>query len=434
MNAPSILRGRLRAALLVSLLILAGVAAPAMPALALQVTERQQARLQADFRRWLQGPFRQQALKSGVPTRVFDTALEGVRANLKLPDLVLPRTAPIPPEQRQAEFSAPARYFNERGLRLHARRGRKLYRQHARLLRRIEKRFGVPGEIVLAIWARESNYGRARIVHDAFAILATQAWLGRRKDLFRHELLVALKLVASGEVPLERMKSSWAGALGQPQMMPSDFLEHAVDFDGDGRRDIWRSVPDVLASIANHLARHGWRRGVHWGVEVKLPKAVPCHLEGPDQGRPLRAWVRAGITRIDGRPFPRSWWKQKAIHLLTPAGRHGPVFLVSRNFHVLKDYNTSDLYALFVGHLGDRITGRAKGPFATRWQDVGRMSRADVARIQRVLERLGHDVGGVDGLLGFKTRRSIGRWQEAAGMFPTCFPTPELKRRILARR
>ncbi len=392
-----------------------------------------EARLERQFARWLEHEIWPQAQAAGVPRQVFDRALRGVRLNLKLPDLVLPGQKPVPAEQQQAEFAAPGRYFNERSLRIHARRGRELLRRHGRLLARIERRFGVPGEIVLAIWARESNYGRAPIRRDAFTILATQAFMGRRAEMFTRELLAALEMVARGHARPGQMKSSWAGALGQPQFLPSVFLRLAVDFDGDGRRDIWNSVPDTLASIANHLKRHGWRRGVPWGVEVALPSRLPCHLEGPDQGRTPAWWRQRGVRAVANTAKMAALARQRKLYLLTPAGRHGPAFLVSENFHVLKSYNMSDLYALFIGHLSERIGGRQKG-FATPWQDVGHMKRADVAFIQRKLERLGHDVGGVDGLPGFRTRRSIGRHEARMGWPVRCFPTAELLERMRAGR
>ena len=407
------------------LILLAALVSHQVPVRALELSAAEKARLSTQFRQWLREEMRPLALRAGVPARVYDAALSRVKPVFGLPDLAPPGHPPVPAEQQQAEFAAPKRYFNERSIAALAKRGRALARKHAAVLARIERRFGVPGSVVLAIWARESNYGRAAIRHDAFAILATQAFIGRRKAVFRRELVAALKMVAGGAVPLWRMKSSWAGALGQPQFMPSDYLAYAVDFDGDGRRDIWRSVPDVLASIANHLQKHGWRRGVRWGVEVRLPETVPCYLEGPDQGRPLAEWRRMGVRRIDGQPFPRRW-RGERIFLLTPAGRFGPVFLVSRNFYVIKNYNMSDLYALFIGHLSDRIAGRVTGPFRARWGNVGHLRRADVARMQRRLERMGHDVGGVDGLPGFRTRRSIGRFEEARGMAPRCFPTERL--------
>ncbi|HHN67183.1 MAG TPA: lytic murein transglycosylase, partial [Thermopetrobacter sp.] len=347
--------------------------------------------LDAAFRAWLERDFWPRAQRAGISRPVFDSALSGLRLNLKLPDLRLPGQGAVEREQKQAEFAAPAKYFNQRALRIHAARGRALWRKHRDLLRQIEKRFGVPGPIVLAIWARESNYGRARIPHDAFAILATQAFLSRRKALFRAELLAALRILQRRLAPRSGLKSSWAGALGQPQMMPGDYLAYAVDFDGDGRRDIWRSVPDVLASIANHLHKHGWRRGLAWGVEVKVPAAVSCALEGPDQGRPLKDWRAMGLRPVRGA-FPPSMRRGK-VYLLMPAGRFGPAFLVTGNFYVIKDYNMSDLYALFVGHLGDRIHAGGRA-FSRPFADVGHLRRIDVARMQRALVRAGHDVGG----------------------------------------
>ena len=383
--------------------------------------------LDAAFRAWLEKELWPQAQRAGISRPVFDGAVSGLRLNLKLPDLRLPGQGSVEREQKQAEFAAPANYFNQRALRLHAARGRALWRRHRKLLRRLEQRFGVPGPIVLAIWARESNFGRARIPHDAFAILATQAFLSRRKALFRAELLAALRILQRRLAPRAWLKSSWAGALGQPQMMPRDYLAYAVDFDGDGRRDIWRTVPDVLASIANHLHKHGWLRGLAWGVEVRVPLSVSCALEGPDQGRLLKEWRAMGIRPVRGA-FPPSM-RRGRVYLLMPAGRFGPAFLVTDNFYVIKAYNMSDLYALFVGHLGDRIQAGGHA-FSRPFADVGHLLRRDVARMQRALVRAGHDVGGVDGLPGYKTRRAIGRWQRAHGLKPTCFPTRALKVRL----
>ena len=382
----------------------------------------------AAFRRWLENDLWPAARAQGIPRRVFDAAFRNVRPDLKLPDLGPPGLPSLPRRQEQREFGAPARYFSERALRALAARGRNLLKRHDDLLRRVEKTWGVPGHIVLAIWARESNYGRARIPHNVFRILGTQAWTGRRKEKFRGELLAALRIARDGHLPVSALKSSWAGALGQPQMMPSIYLKWAVDFDGDGKRDIWHAIPDVLASIASHLAGHGWQRSRDWGYEVNVPASVPCFLEGPDRGRTLEEWRAMGIRRVGRRPFPASE-RGHRLFLLMPAGRHGPAFLVTRNFYVLKDYNMSDLYALFVGHLGDRIRHGAP-PFSRPWKKVGRMLRSDIARMQRALERLGHDVGGADGLPGFRTRRSIGLWQKRHDMRPTCFPTPRLLRRF----
>ncbi len=380
------------------------------------------------FRRWLENEFWPAAQAHGIPRSVFRAAFRNVAPDLRLPDLGPPGLPSVPRRQEQREFGAPARYFSERALKSLAAQGRILLQRHDDLLRRIYMTWGVPARIVLAIWARESNYGHARIPYNVFRILGTQAWTGRRKARFRRELLAALRIARDGHLPVSALKSSWAGALGQPQMMPSTYLKWAVDFDGDGRRDIWHSVPDVLASIASHLAGHGWQRDRDWGFEVDVPASVPCFLEGPDRGRVLEEWLAMGIRRIGGRPFPTSERNRK-LFLLMPAGRHGPAFLVTRNFYVLKEYNMSDLYALFVGHLGDRIRYRSPA-FFRPWKRIGHMLRADIARMQRALEHLGHDVGGADGLPGFRTRRSIGLWQKRHGMQPTCFPTPRLLRRF----
>jgi hypothetical protein len=216
------------------------------------------------------------------------------------------------------------------------------------------------------------------------------------------------------------MKSSWAGAMGQPQFMPSNYLSYAADGDGDGRADIWNSVPDTIASIGTYLARHGWQPGRDWGFEVSLPSQVSCALEGPDQGRRIADWAAMGVTRVGGKSFPAHELAGEG-YLMLPAGRSGPAFIVTPNFYVLKDYNTSDLYALFVGHVGDRIQ-YGVGDFAGQWGNVGGLLRSDVAAMQRALIRQGLDTGGDDGLAGFRTRRAIGQWQAATGRAQTCFP------------
>ncbi len=381
----------------------------------------------AAFRHWLRTVLHGHATAAGLPPAFVARATSGLVPALDIPDLAL--KGRMPHRQRQAEFGPPAPYFAERKVRPLLRTGRRLMRRHARWLARVERRFGVPPAIVMAIWGKESHFGRARIPHDALRILATQAWAGRRRELFLAETVAALKILRKGLVPRAQLKSSWAGALGQPQMLPSRYLAHAVDLDGDGRRDIWNSIPDVLGSIAAVLADAGWRHDLPWGWEIRLPKAVPCTWEGPDAGRLLAEWQRLGIVRADGRPFPARL-RHTQTYLVLPAGRFGPAFLVTDNFHALKGYNMSDLYALFVGHVADRLTGRTKGPFRTRWGKVGHLLRTDVARIQRQLVMEGHDVGGIDGLAGFRTRRAIGRWEKAHGHAPTCFPTEALLRHM----
>jgi lytic murein transglycosylase len=383
--------------------------------------------VEAQFRTWLEREIRPEAAKLGVSRATFDAALGKVTPDLELPDLVMPGQKPkTPQKQHQAEFRSPANYFSEKTLGGVVAGGRSRLGENAAILARIEKATGVPGRIAVAIWGRESGFGRAKIPHDAFRVLATKAFLSTRKEMFRAELLAALVMVEKRGVPASAMKSSWAGALGQPQFLPTSYLEHAADGDGDGRADIWNSQADTLASIANYLRKKGWVAGRDWGFEVSVPDAVSCSLEGPDQGRRIADWEKLGIRRINGRPFPAHEAAAEG-YLLMPAGRYGPAFIVTPNFYVLKSYNESDLYALFIGHAGDRIQYGGQ-PFAGEWTTQAGMKRSQIAAMQRALEKQGHDVGGADGLPGFKTRRSIGRWQEAQGRPAKCFPdTPALQ-------
>lgn len=385
------------------------------------------ANIEGQFRDWLAGDLWPEARARGISAETFNAAFAGVSPNLKLPDLVLPgESAPRASSQHQAEFRAPAAYFAHIGGVVSG--GRSRARQHASTLAAIEQRFGVPGGIVLAIWGRESGFGAADIPHNAFEVLGTKAFLATRKDMFRQELLAGLEMAQKRGVRPQAMRSSWAGAMGQPQFMPSSYLKYAVDFDGDGSADIWNSVPDSLASIANYLAAHGWQRGRDWGFEVTVPSGVSCTLEGPDQGHRIADWAAMGISRVGGKAFPEHELGGEG-YLMMPAGRHGPAFIVTPNFYRLKDYNESDLYALFVGHAGDRIM-YGDITFAGGWKPVGSFSRGNVAGMQRVLESQGYDVGGADGLVGFKTRRSIGAWQERAGRAATCFPDKDLASQI----
>ena len=379
------------------------------------------------FQDWLARDLWPEARSRGISEAGFRSAFSGVKPNLKLPDLVLPgETAPRSTEQHQAEFRAPSAYFSHIDSVIYG--GRSRAKTHAATLAAIEKRFGVPAGVLLAIWGRESGFGSAEIPYNAFEVLGTKAFLATRKDMFRQEVLAALEMVDKGRLPPDMMRSSWAGAMGQPQFMPTSYLKYAVDFDGDGRADIWNSVPDALASIANYLAGHGWVQGRDWGFEVTLPTNASCALEGPDQGRPIAEWAAMGITRVNGKPFPSHELREEG-YMMMPAGRYGPAFIVTPNFYRLKDYNESDLYALFVGHAGDRIMYGTAG-FAGQWGKVDSMRRSDIAAMQRALEQKGYDVGGADGLPGFKTRRSIGLWQEKAGRAPTCFPDGDLLRQI----
>jgi lytic murein transglycosylase len=397
--------------------------------LPLPATAASRADVEKQFQRWIAGDLAAEAKRNGISDGTLRAALNGVSLDWDLPDLVPPgSTPPRQQNQSQAEFSSPGAYFAENRLQGLASTGRSLAAQHAATLQRIEATYGVPGEIIVAIWGRESGFGRAKLPHPAIEVLATKAFMSTRPDMFRSELIAALHMIEGGDISAARMMGSWAGALGQPQFLPSSYLKYAVDFDGDGRRDIWNSVPDSLASIANYLTQEGWQRGRDWGFEVTIPAGVSCAQEGPDLAKPISAWAASGIGRISGRPFPDSEQRAEGM-MLVPAGRHGPEFIVTPNFYVIKQYNNSDLYALFIGNLADRIA-YGSGAFQATWGNVGKMLRSDVLAMQKALVAQGYDVGTVDGLAGYKTRRSLGDWQAKTGLQPTCFPDASLKARL----
>lgn len=406
-SPPSLLR-------LLALLLALAASAPALAA--------SKAAVEAEFRGWLEAVVWPQAQAKGVSRATFDAALGKASLDWSLPDLVPPGETPKGANW-QAEFSSPARYFAEEKLAPLVAGGRKLIGTWGKTLAAVEARYGVPKEIVVAIWGRESAFGRAKLPKAAVPTLATMAFMGARKAMFVPELVAALQIVEGDHIPLAEMKSSLAGALGEPQFLPSKYLAYAVDFDGDGRRDIWASVPDTLASIANYLKAHGWVAGAPWGVEAVVPEGVACALEGPEQGHPLSAWAKAGVTRVGGGALPGSAGDER--FLMMPAGRLGPAFVVSRNFYVLKTYNESDLYALFIGHLADRLAGGGAG-FSRGWATVSGFNRGEVRAMQQRMVKAGYDVGEVDGFVGFKTRTAIGAWQAKRGLAATCYPDAAL--------
>ncbi len=384
-------------------------------------------RVEGEFQAWLATDIWPEAKAAGVSRATFDRAFKGMKLDWTLPELAPPGVPVKPPSIKwQTEFGSPGAYFNEKTLSSLAGLGRARIDQWRKTLGAIYERYHVPPGILVAIWAKESGFGNAKLPEPALTVLATQAFMGYRKALFRPELIAALQIVENGDIAPERMRSSWAGALGQPQFLPSLFRKYAVDFDRDGKRDIWDSAPDSLASMANYLAGEGWKAERGWGVEAKVPANVSCTLEGREQGKPMAEWAGLGVTLADGRPLPVRATRQG--FLLMPAGRFGPAFIVTENFYVLKQYNYSDLYALYVGHLADRFADNK--PFAAKWQTVGGFSRGDVKGMQEELVKEGYDVGAVDGLVGFKTRIAVGLWQVKNGQTPTCFPDAKLVRSI----
>jgi len=377
---------------------------------------------------------------SGVSRKTFETNLKGLKLDWSLPHLVLPNPAApggaalpealVVKPSHQPEFDVPANYFNKTTLSVLATTGRGKMSQWTPQLQAIQKQYGVPASIVVAIWGRETGFGKADMPYDALSAIATQGFMGRRPDVFRQEFIVALKILEEGHATRAEMRSSWAGAMGYTQFLPSDFEKYAVDFDGDGRRDIWNSIPDALASTGNSLHNQGWDGGQTWGYEVTLPKGFDCTEQGPDKAHPIAEWVKLGVARVKGRPFPEDKLGDAAF-LVLPAGLKGPAFLATNNFSVLKLYNNSDVYAIFVGHVADMVGADAPLVFAGEWQPVERLPRDRIQRFQEVLVARGHDVGNVDGLAGFKTRRSIGLEEQKLGLPLTCYPSQAVVDRVL---
>lgn len=364
----------------------------------------------------------------GVSRATFDAALKGVELDLTLPDLVIPGRTEHD-AKGQAEFTrTPAEYLNDSQLARLAAQGLKLKEQYADALAKIEREIGVQPQFVLAIWGRETAYGAHKVLpHYAIQVLANEAYLGRRKEMFRNELLHALKMLEAGVITRDKMKSSWAGAMGLTQFMPSEYFTTAYDLDGDGVKDIWNSVPDALASAANQLKQKGWVRGQSWGYEVRLPRAMSCLMEGPDNAKTVQQWIDLGVVRTGGAAFPKHALDQQAF-ILSPGGAHGPAFLALENFMVIKRYNMSDLYALFVGNLGDRIAGGKA--FDTPWKDVKQMPAKGIAEIQQRLQTRGAPIAKIDGKAGMNTRSLIGKYEAEQGLQVDCWPTDKVLDRL----
>jgi len=379
----------------------------------------------AAFQAWLADLW-PEARERGVTRATFDQATSSLEPDLSLPDLVLPGQPEKPPPGQPEFVLTPADYLKESSFDRLSQQGRKLYGEHRDTLTRIEREFGVPGAVVLAIWGRETDFGRYRLPHDAIRVLATQSYVGRRKDFFRNEFLFALKMLQDG-VPRAQMRSSWGGAMGLTQFLPSEYYNYAVDFDGDGKIDIWGSVPDALASAAKQLVGKGWQRGAPWAYEVRVPATVDCTVADPDNPRPLGEWLQRGYSLAYGRT-PRADELAMPVSLLQPAGLYGPSFLIFRNYFVIKDYNFSDLYVLFVGHLADRIADPR--PFEHPWGRVVQLRTADLEEMQKRLAALGLYRDKIDGKAGMKTRLALGEYQKANGLKLDCWPTAAVLDRL----
>ena len=378
------------------------------------------------FARWLQGVWLD-AQKIGVSRAGFDAAIKGLTPDMSLPDL--DTGAATKPNKAQAEFLRPASgYLDEKPMGELAAIGARQAEHLSSTLKRIEKTYGVPGSIVLAIFGRETAFGAEHPTHSVVQVIATQAYAGRRKDYFREQLIWALKMLDAGDVSAADFKGSWAGAFGLTQFMPTGYRDYAVDFEGDGKRDVWHSVPDALASTAVELTKAvdrdgrpvNWQRGMHWGWEVHKPDTLDCTLAGYDRPHAVREWLKLGFSRAGGKTFGPADLDARA-YLLLPEGTGGPAFLVTDNFLALKVYNYADLYALYVGHLADRIAGG--GPFETPWAQASHLTEAKIFELQNGLVSLGYDVGKVDGKIGWKMRIALGEFEKQKHLKVTCYPS-----------
>jgi lytic murein transglycosylase len=371
------------------------------------------------FQKWL-AELWPQAQAMGVSRKTFEAATRGLEPDLTLPDLELPGRPGAPP-RGQAEFvQTPADYIKEANIARLAEQAKKLSAEHSRTLTAIEQKYGVPANMLLAIWGRETAFGGYKLPKSAITVLATQAYYGRRKDMFQQELLYALKMLEEGHIKLADMRSSWGGAMGLTQFLPSEFYKHAVDFDGDGKKDIWNSVPDALASAAQQLLHKGWQRGTRWAYEVRSPGSIDCTIGVPEHTQPVGEWLKQGYVPAYARKPSQAELAEPAS-LLLPEGTYGPAFLTLKNYYVIKEYNFSDLYVLFVGHLSERISDPR--PFETPWSKNSQLRTGEVEMMQRTLTKLGLYKDKIDGKAGMLTRSALGAYQKANRLKVDCWPT-----------
>jgi lytic murein transglycosylase len=304
--------------------------------------------------------------------------------------------------------------------------GRAILAQHRATFDAVEKAYGVDRYFIAAIWGVESNYGTQIGERSVIRSTATLACIGRRQDFFREEFLSALEILERGDVKADHLKGSWAGAFGPTQFMPTSFKRYAVDFDGDGRRDVVESTPDMIASTANNLKKDGWVAGQTWGYEVVVPQGFNYLLADRSRALTMREWERAGIRRPGGKAFPRP---DDRAYLLVPAGAQGPGFLMLQNFRVIMKYNPAEAYALAIGHLADRLRGGE--PFAQPWPRHERvLSRTERYELQQHLAQRGYDVGEPDGRVGGKTRAAIREYQSSIGHVPDGFASGAVLERL----
>jgi len=373
----------------------------------------------ANFRNCLAGLW-PLAERRGVSRALFEANVAGLTPDLRIMDLL-----DAQPEFTKSFWDYLDILVNEDRIQ----NGRAILAQHRATFDAVEKAYGVDRHFIAAIWGVESNYGTQIGERSVIRSTATLACIGRRQDYFREEFLSALEILARGDVKADHLKGSWAGAFGPTQFMPTSFKRYAVDFDGDGRRDVVDSVPDVIASTANNLKKDGWVAGQTWGYEVVVPKDFNYLLADRSRVMSVKEWERLGIRRAGGKGFPRA---DDRAYLLVPAGAQGPSFLMLQNFRVIMKYNPAEAYALAIGYLADRLRGGE--PFVQAWPRQERvLTRAERYELQQHLAARGYDVGEPDGRLGGKTRNALRQFQSSVGHVPDGFASAAILERLRSR-
>lgn len=370
------------------------------------------------FDAWLR-QMRQEAIAEGIRPGTLSQALD--------PAEYLPEV--VKRDRSQPEFTRQIwEYLDTAVSDARVSNGRSTFSEHREAAMAAAERYGVSAEILIAIWGMESNYGSHFGNFRTIDALATLGFDGRRSSFARRELLAALKIVDSGDIDRERMRGSWAGAMGHTQFLPSSYRAYAVDADGDGRRDIWRSIPDVMASTANYLDRAGWVEGEPWGLEVRLPDGFDYTQTGRDKHRSVEAWQRLGVKPAQGETLPQL----TRAAVIVPAGAQGPAFMVGRNFDAILRYNNATSYALGVGLLAQRIAGES-GLQAAWPRQLSALSRDQIREMQQLLNAQGFAVGTPDGIVGPNTREGLRAFQRRIGETPDAFPTFALLKALRER-
>ncbi|WP_419796914.1 MAG: lytic murein transglycosylase [Terasakiella sp.] len=368
------------------------------------------AQAEVDYQSWL-NDFRNTAARAGISKNTLDNTLNGLELNKRVLEL----------DRRQPEFSLTFwKYLNGRISEKRIQRGRDLLKKHAALFKKVHDKYGVQPRFLVAFWGLETNFGDYTGVFPLIQSLTTLAHDERRSEFFTKQLMSALQIMDRGDIPFD-VKASWAGAMGFCQFMPTTYQAYAVDGDGDGKRDMWKSLPDVFYSAANFLSQSGWQAGETWGREVKLPDGFNLDLTGLGTKKNLAEWANLGVVKNDGGALPVA---DMQASLILPGGYRGPAFLVYENFRTILDWNRSNFYAVAVGHLADRLVWG--GPLQTPQIEEIALSRAQMLQIQARLNDLGHDVGKPDGIAGSRTRKAIKAFQKSKGLPADGYPSIEL--------